>query len=285
MAPPIITMTNAMSVTPSASNAVDALTRQHNWIFGTYMMLLLAGLVLTYFVWKSGNRVQDAIQAEAGARTSEARAEAERAHSEASTANQRVQELEQANLTLRGHVATLETQAANAQKDVSALQKAASDAKTAQQKVEIQLAKQQEVAATAERNLLLLKEQMKDRTISDVQADNMVAKLDEMFTKGFPRGKVVIKWATSTPDAWPLVLRLKDILKAAGWTEVTDLPALAMTGNGFFIGMRDRTNPPKCEPAIWQAFNASRIPFTGYDDPAAPVDGVSIVIGQKPPLH
>lgn len=72
-----------------------------------YMVLLLAGLVLTYLVWKSGNRVQDAIQSEAGARTSEARAEAERAHSEASTANQRVQELEQANLNVAGYCSHL----------------------------------------------------------------------------------------------------------------------------------------------------------------------------------
>ena len=269
----------------SYADNIRSAQRVHNWMFGVYVLVLVLTVFGTYLVWNSGNKVQDAIQAEASSRTAEAKAEAEKARGEAGHANQRVQELERDNLSLRGNVATLETQAANAQKDVAALQKAASDAKAAQQRVEIELAKQREVAATAERNLLLLKEQMKDRTITDLQADNMVIKLDEMFNKGFPRGKILIKWATSTSDAWPLVIRLKEIFKAAGWTDVSDVAALAMTGEGFFLGMRDRRNPPKCEAAVWQAFNASGIPFTGYDDPSAPEDGVSIVIGQKPPLH
>lgn len=276
---------SATSSPQASKDAIQGAQEVHNRVFTGYVLLLFLTVVGTYWVWSSGNKAQDAVQADANARILEAEAVAAKAQGEASIAKQKTQEIERDNLTLRGNVATLETQAANAQKDVSALQKAATDAKTAQQKVEIELAKQQEIAATAERNLLLLKEQMKDRTIPDLQADAMVIKLDEMFNKGFPRGKVLIKWATSTPDAWPLVLRLKEIFKAAGWTDVSDVAALAMTGEGFFIGMRDRRNPPKCEAAVWQAFNASGIPFTGYDDPSAPEDGVSIVIGQKPPLH
>lgn len=69
-------------------------------------------------------------------------------------------------LTLRGQVATLETNAANANKDLAGLQKAASDAKAAQQKVEIDLEKQKERTATAEKNLLELQERIKDRHLS-----------------------------------------------------------------------------------------------------------------------
>ncbi|MFZ0911770.1 MAG: hypothetical protein WBQ76_11380 [Candidatus Korobacteraceae bacterium] len=265
----------AMATNPVVQSGIEAATERHGRIFAAYIVaLVVTALVVTLFtwlVWDSGNKVQDALQTEANARIGEANAKADQA-------KEQTAKIEKENIVLRSDLNTEMGKVAGLQKD-------AANAKAAQQKVEIELAKQQELAATAERNLLQFKEQMKDRTISNGQADAMVAKLDEMFKKGFPRGKVLIKWATSTPDAWPLVLRLKEILKTAGWTDVSDVAALAMTGEGFFIGMRDRRNPPKCEAAIWTAFNASGIPFTGYDDPDAPLDGVSIVIGQKPPLH
>lgn len=71
-----------------------------------------------------------------------------------------IADLDHANLTLRGQVATLETNAANANRDLAGLQKAASDAKATQQRVEIELAKQRERAANAEQALLELREKL-----------------------------------------------------------------------------------------------------------------------------
>src|ERR1700687_6159644 len=59
-------------------------------------------------------------------------------------------------LRLRSQVATLEIAAGNTAKNLLVLQKAADDAKATQQRVETDLAKQQERAAKAERNLLEL---------------------------------------------------------------------------------------------------------------------------------
>jgi hypothetical protein len=90
-----------------------------------------------------------------------------------------IADLDHANLTLRGQVATLEMNAANANKDLAGLQKAASDAKAAQQKVETELAKQQERAANAERALLKLQEHNKPRHLAAEQQQNVATKLKQ----------------------------------------------------------------------------------------------------------
>jgi hypothetical protein len=57
---------------PSSPSAIEAATRAHNRIFAAYVIVLVLTVVGTVWVWISGNRVSDAIQAEAGARISEA---------------------------------------------------------------------------------------------------------------------------------------------------------------------------------------------------------------------
>jgi len=57
----------------------------------------------------------------------------------AEDAHERAEHLEHDNLALRGQVATLETNAANATKDLAVLQRSAADAKRAQQETETQL--------------------------------------------------------------------------------------------------------------------------------------------------
>ncbi|HEX3570951.1 MAG TPA: hypothetical protein VHU44_09015 [Acidobacteriaceae bacterium] len=118
-------------------------------------MLMLAAF-FTWFAWKTGNKVQAAIRADADARIREADAKGEQAKADASKAderaaqaneragianesaskasasaakaNERTTSLEQDNLKLRGQVATLETTAAEAQKEVAKLEIKAADA-------------------------------------------------------------------------------------------------------------------------------------------------------------
>src|SRR5260370_17513641 len=59
-----IAVNAAASGSVAGQNPVEALTKQHNWIFAGYMLLLILGLILTYLVWKSGGRVEYAIQAD-----------------------------------------------------------------------------------------------------------------------------------------------------------------------------------------------------------------------------
>lgn len=270
MAPATITMTNAISGTPTGNNAVEALTRQHNWIFAGYMVLLLAGLILTYFVWKSGNRVQQAIQDDASARIEEAK-------TAAATANERAGKLENDNLKLRGD---LNTESGK----VAGLQKAAADAKAAQQRVEIDLAKQQERAAIAERSLLQLKEHLKDRTISDEQRGKIITFLQTTLQNGIPCGKVLINWVAGEPDAYSLAMRIQSILKDAGCSDVREMAAVGATGTGMFIAVHSTNSPPKHAGALQHAFISAGVPLTPYEDEKIPVDEVQISIAHKTPV-
>ena len=138
-------MGDFMSVTsvasqPLAQDAIAKASSQNRAFFFVYMILVIGLAVLTYLLWRSGNKVQDAIVADANARIGEAQQKASEANAEAGRANQRAGELEQNNLTLRGQVATLETSAVESKKGLAELQIEAANAKANQQKVEIQLA-------------------------------------------------------------------------------------------------------------------------------------------------
>ena len=138
--------TSAMSTNQtSTGDAIKAAQTRHNRIFGAYVLILVLTVLGTYLVWNSGNKVQDAVQADADARIAQAKATSDQADA-------RSKKLENDNLILSGNVA--------------GLQKNASDAKTAQQKVEIELGKQQERAANAEKELLRLQANLADRTLS-----------------------------------------------------------------------------------------------------------------------
>lgn len=147
----------AIDTSSSNVSPIEAATRVHNLVYLGYVVVLVLAAFFTWLAWKTGNKVQDAIRADANARIAEADSKAEIAKHGAATANEgaakaneRATALENANLTLRGQVASLETAASEAKKDVDTLQKAAADAVAAQQRVEIALSEQRERTANAE---------------------------------------------------------------------------------------------------------------------------------------
>src|SRR5690242_10298210 len=84
---------NAQSASDSSRNTLELATRQNNWIFGAYMLLLILVLICTYLLWKSGNNVQETIRrdanariAQAGQRSDEANALAQAARADAESA-------------------------------------------------------------------------------------------------------------------------------------------------------------------------------------------------------
>jgi F0F1-type ATP synthase membrane subunit b/b' len=275
---------SATSTNNSSDDNIRAAQRAHNWTFGIYVVLLGLTVFGTYLVWKSGNKVQDAVQAEASARISEANRGASEANQKAATATQTANEaheragnLEHDNLILRGD---LNTEIGK----VAGLQKSAADAKAAQQKVEIELAKQQERTAIAERNLLQLREYLKDRTISNEQQRKFVAFLNQAKKDGMESGKVMIWWVSSDPDSYPLAMQLKSMLNDAGWNDVTDMMMVSAIGSGFSIGVRDLKAPPTHAGVLQGALRAAGIPATPYQDPYVLEGAVSIGIAHKPPV-
>lgn len=169
---------NAMSTNNSSDDGIiRAAQVRHNRIFAAYVLLLALTVVGTYFVWSSGNKVQDAIQAEATARIAEAQ-------STASQADARSKQLEQDNLVLKGQVATLQT-------DASA---------------------QQERAAVAEKNLLELRGQVEPRRLTDSQK----AELKKLLTGGGSNGAAIVT-PMMDGEASDFADDFNSALQAANW--------------------------------------------------------------------
>lgn len=140
--------------TPAANNSsvdlgknVEAASTRASWIFRAYMLTLFVGAVFSYWVWKSGNDAQAAVQAEAALRISDADAAGKQASKDAgiankaaADANERATKLENANLVLKSQIAGLENDNLGLKKDVALAneaaalaQKEAADAKLALQ--------------------------------------------------------------------------------------------------------------------------------------------------------
>src|SRR5262245_26640323 len=99
-----------MSSIESAHAMIEKLSIQHTWYFTGYIVFVLLSGLFTWLLWRSGNRLQDAIRHDANARIAEASLGAEQAKASAAKAHERAENLEHGNLTLRTQIATLEEQ-------------------------------------------------------------------------------------------------------------------------------------------------------------------------------
>lgn len=212
-------------------------------------------------------------------------------------AKERAEKLEHDNLTLRGQVATLETNAAQAQKDVANLQKAASDAKAAQQRVETELAKQRERTAIAERSLLELQDKLRYRNVSKEQREAFIK-----ATSRATKGEIEVSALSGDPESIAFAESLRTLVVDAGWTSEPVKNTL-ITGNNA-IGLtlvfqsveqleldpRDAQSVviPQESPvfhglAIKDGFKAATIPLArSMSASKAPFNMVILVVGAKP---
>ncbi len=163
-----------------------------------------------------------------------------------------------------------------AQKDVENAKKDVAKAVEGQHKVEIQLAKQQERAATAESNLLQLKESLKDRTISEEQQKILIALLSQGA-----KGTVEVWWTPTDSDSYGLAKTIVDVFTKAGWPNITERLAIGGTGNGFFIAAHDHFHAPAYAVQIQNAFRSIGIEMNGFSKEDVPADLVQIYIGHK----
>jgi hypothetical protein len=192
---------------------------------------------------------------------------------------EQVANLEHSNLTLRGQVATLETSGAEAKKDVAGLQKAAADATASQQKVEIELAKQQEKTATAERALLVLQRRMEPRRISSEQRTRLI----ERLSRG-PKGKVSISCVLGDGEGLAFANDIEEVLKVSGWPSEGVSQSVFQGSNpvGFGIIVHSAAKAPPYAQLLQQAFFSIGIPMGGAEKPDVPEDAVQILVGNKP---
>jgi hypothetical protein len=109
-----------MADTSVASNISDA-AKTHTYVFVAYAISIILTAAMSWWLWSSGNRVQEAVKADADARIAEARGIAAtanagqaKANATAATANEKAEALKGENLALQKQVAILEKDAADA---------------------------------------------------------------------------------------------------------------------------------------------------------------------------
>jgi hypothetical protein len=131
-------------------------------------------------------------------------------------------------------ISSLDLDATKAKQDLASLQKAATDAKAAQQKVEIDLAKQREKTAGAEKALLELQASLADRNLTPPQRTSLTSLL-----KQWPGRDVdAIVWGGSA-EVEIIAGQILECLADAGW----QLHAGHSAGGGAVRGILVSTQP------------------------------------------
>jgi hypothetical protein len=227
-------------------DSIDRLARLISLANWGIALSLLFGFAFTAIAIKAGGRKDDLVGIE----------DLKKAGQIADTlklagdANERSKKLEHDNLSLRGQVATLETNASDAEKDVAGLQKAAADAMAAQQRVETDLAKQQERAATAEKELLELQERIKPRRLTDKQSTDFVNEL-----KTLPNSAINLGYTAGGGDeCFNFLKQLMPLFREAQWKtpedtrSVTNHLDIQVIGVGILVPGPPGTDPAKRLP-------------------------------------
>lgn len=201
------------------------------------------------------------------------------AGSNAAQANEKARTLEHANLILRNDLNEAAGKVAAIQKDAADAQKDAADAKAAQQRVEVEWAKQKERAAIAERALLELQERIKPRRISMEQRTRLV----EMLKQG-PKGPVDIACVLGDGEGLALAGQIDEVLKTSGWLTSGVSQGVYAGGNPVGVGIlvRDARTAPSYAAVLQRAFGSVAIPLGGAEKADLPEGKVVILVGSKP---
>jgi F0F1-type ATP synthase membrane subunit b/b' len=168
---PIMKMMNAMSTIQTSP--IERAATQHNWLFAVYFVLLLVIALMTWIVWKSGNRVQDEVRKDADARiaiadsrAAEARAESDKANAGLAKSNEEI-----ARLTAESEKAKAER--AEADKQIAIAKADAARAKEGTANAQTEVARLQSTVANAERKRLDA-----ERALTEVQTQLEKAKAE-----------------------------------------------------------------------------------------------------------
>ena len=174
-------------------------------------------------------------------------------------------------------ISGLDLDSTEAKRGLAGLQKAASDAKAAQQRVEIELAKQQERAANAEQSLLELQEKVKSRHLSADQAATIKA-----FLLRAPPGSVDIEISLGAEDGSPFCKELAMAINAGGWKSTWGAQT-AMYGQirGTALIMKDVNSPPQSTATLQSALKSVDIEARGYTDHSLAKESLILLIAPK----
>ncbi len=271
---PTAKVMSAMVMTASGISPIEVAARTQHKVFVLYICILVLGglltAVLTVVLRQATNRYQTLVKRDADARI----AEASRG---AAQANERTAALEKDNLILRKDVNEAAGKVAEAQRD-------AADAKAAQQRVEVELAKvgiklagQQERAAQAERSLLELQEKLRPRTLSSEQRAKLIDALSRI-----PKGPVEFLHVEGDHEAFDFAEQVRDVLQKAGWDVGERTIMLGVNVVGTLIVVHDAQSAPPYAGALQKAFASASLDLVGTLDGKLPQSRVRIIVGHKP---
>jgi len=172
------------------------------------------------------------------------------------------------------------------EKEVATLQKAAADAKAAQQRVELELNEQRERTANAEAALLQLQEQTKDRHLTSEQRTKLVALLSAE-----PKGPLSVH-SGSPGEPANFATELMSVLRNAGWQPTTAQPNLNISVGEIPVGIRvcvrDASKTPIRAVALTDSLKAVGIAAEICQSPEVPdvppdqAESVRLEVGLKP---
>jgi hypothetical protein len=262
----MMTTANASNSSPVlGQKAIEDASTQNKWLFAVYMVFIVGAAVLTYLLWQSGNKVQSAIVADADARIAEA-------NSTAAKANERTTNLEHDNLTLRTDLNTETGKVAGLQKD-------AADSKAAQQVVQIALAKQQERAALAERNLLILQDAIKPRHLSNEQKWSLKAALTTL-----PKASPIVSSSISVSDGSGYAQDFMDLFQSIGWSVPGENIQRALYSgefSGLMVSVHNANSVPIQAEALVNALNNLGLKTATSIDESLPPGSFALKVGTK----
>jgi hypothetical protein len=165
----------------------------------------------------------------------------------------------------------------NAQRDAAAAHKDAAEAIVRQQRVEIELAKQREQTAIAQRALLELQEKLKPRVLSAAQRDQLIRLLAQS-----PRGPVEVFQVEGDREAFEYAEQIANTLHSAGWDTVSRSTLLGTSLRGICIAVHDAKSAPPYAATLQHSFAAVGLELPGIEQEVLSEAAVRIIVGTKP---
>jgi hypothetical protein len=153
------------------------------------------------------------------------------------------------------------------------------ETKVAQQRVEVELAQQQERAAIAERSLLELRQKVTPRAVSAEQRKHLISALRQA-----PKGSVQVLCVLGDGEGFAFAAQIDGVLKESGWP-VSDLLQGAFGPRnpvGIFMRVKSASTAPPHAAALQHAFESAGIPLPAGEDPTLAEGLTQIVVGNKP---
>lgn len=291
-----------LSIQARSPDVIDV-ARQYKWSTIAYIASIVAVAIATVlFTWMS-NRLQEAVKAEAEAKTAAANAIAEtakrdaavadakaanalrdasvanksagEANDSAAKANERAQKLERDNIQLSTDLenATAEARARQAELAKEQAKLSAEQRRTAEAQRETAVAQ-----LALKKHLEEVAERQKWRQLSDDQR----RKLQELL-KSQPKGSVIVVSSVADEEARNFANQLRPVLTEAGWN-VTDggFVSFGKTPNGLRLvfGREGSPGGPEAQ-VLFDALNSVFGADSRFDN-ALPETQIRLIVGTKP---